>query len=270
MTRSRPPESKDQYSSQLPPPLPRWNPDAERQRERAALLRLPAAGSTDTATDIRVRRLLAWCGASRTPALIATSHPPRVILARFLALRGDQLTLTVDAQFADARTALIGDESPCVAFSMDRRSTAFHAQVHRVSFEDGIVVATFGVPLEVTHSDSRMSSRVTVAASCGLTMTMTGNGQSVEVMPRDLSLTGAQATLITETAAFNAGQTVIVTLALNDRSVTVSAQIRRRKGASLGVFFPDCVGGKGAPEALRKILSEVEARRPAPLPTPSA
>lgn len=265
MTHSRPKDPTPSEGPKLPPPLPKWDPELDRRKEKMAILQEPGAPSGQTATDMKIRRLLAWCGAARTPALVATSNPPRVLEARMIALRGEQLSIAIEAGLEEARAALIGDESPCVLFSLDRRSTAFHAQVHQITNVDGEVIATFGIPMEITQSDSRSASRITVATSCDLSITLSHAGQTTEVMARDLSISGAQTVLLTEDASFHAGQTIAATVALGSRSITLPAQVRRRKGLELGLLFPDSTSEKGPPEVLRQILKEVDARRPTPL-----
>lgn len=270
--RERPPPLP---SSLLPPPLPGWGrplDDGLRGDRARARLRAPTAGAGDvgdlrTEADLRARRVLSWCCVSRTPALLSCAEPPQILAARFGRMEGDEVLLRIDAPFEVARAALVGGPDPCVLFSQERRSTAFHARVREVTREEGEVWARVAVPAELTSSDSRSAARVRVSPGAGLTTRLHADGRDLDATTMDLSLTGARLVLTDESSAPHAGARIGLTLALDGLSVNLAAQVRRRRGAELGVLFPDCVrdGVPRPPEELVELLRSLDARRARPL-----
>jgi hypothetical protein len=188
--------------------------------------------------DLEIVATLRRCCAHRTPAIVSSVETPAAFPGYFTRLAGERLVVTVtlpgfEVFFQPAARCL-------VTFLARSRSYVFVSSVRSPSDDDHRGDLAVDRPTMLSKVEMRRFFRVPVSRSSDLTLTMrTDDGATWEVRCVDMSMAGMLVEFRQEHfPTLIVGDPLQIEVVYRGQPTTIHAEVRRRHGRRVGVFFP--------------------------------
>jgi hypothetical protein len=208
-----------------------------------------------------VRRVIETCCRANAEALVLSLEDQSVCRARFLALGEEAFRLSVEG---DLPPQLLPPTQCSVSICFGQRNRVFIATVLSVrpgEMSGGALELLLKIPGEIAAGDPRMAFRVPILKPTDLGLELRVNGvQVTDARALNLSLIGTLIETPGGDVEIPSDADIQVSLQHGDSKLMLRAELRRRYGRRLALFFPDVLEGGSLepPDELHAIVRDLE------------
>lgn len=233
------------------------------QSSKAAPLPTSSSSVAVALNAVGVLDVLGRCCANSAPAVIVLPEQGGFFQARFASL--SQKTVSFDLFPEQSPDALKPSSLCSVSFIEGGTTCVFMASIREArAHAPKQIQLVLDLPAGIARGEARRAHRYPVYSDSGLRVrVLTSNHQEWRPEAVDISLCGIQLDFPPDDQPeFYVGAPCEVLLQLDNTSVELTGEVRRRNGRRYGLLFPETIqdGAIVAPNALRTIVQAIERK----------